>query len=138
MPRNIEAKKKKGIDKKKFLERQKAKKVVRKPKKPKKKVPLSKAEKRALVRDTRLSIRYAANNLRQIEITYHKTTTKEVNTYRVAPYSYRYKRLKIGVRKMLFAFDMDAGHIKGFALNNISKVSITNRPFVPKWPVEIE
>lgn len=87
-------------------------------------------------RNKRLAIQEAALRRAQIIITYKKTTTGEVNKYIVAPYSYRYRRLRVGLRKMLFAYDMRDKHIKGFALRNIRNVAITDRKFRPKWPVE--
>jgi predicted DNA-binding transcriptional regulator YafY len=89
------------------------------------------------IRNKRLAIREAALRNSEIIITYKKTTTGETKKYVVAPYSYRYKRLKIGLRKMLYAYDMKARHIKGFAIRNIRNVAITDRKFRPKWPVEI-
>lgn len=89
------------------------------------------------IRNKRLSIREAALRLVQIVLTYKKTTTGETKKYVVASYSYRHRRLKVGRRKMLFAYDMKAKHIKGFAMRNIRNVAITDRKFRPKWPVEI-
>ena len=89
------------------------------------------------IRNKRIAIREGALRRRQIIITYTKTTTNETKKYRVAPYSWRYKKLKIGFRKMLFAFDMDDDHIKGFALANIRNVALTDRKYTPKWRVEI-
>jgi predicted DNA-binding transcriptional regulator YafY len=88
-------------------------------------------------RNKRLAIREAASRRSQIIITYRKETTGEVKKYVVAPYSYRYRRLKSGFRKMFFAYDMEARHIKGFVLRNIRNVAITDRKYVPKWAVEI-
>jgi len=89
------------------------------------------------LRNKRLAIREAALRKVQIVIRYVKTTTGESKRYVVAPYSYRYRRLRVGRRKMLFAYDMSDKHIKGFSLKNIRKVAITDRKFRPKWPIEI-
>jgi hypothetical protein len=88
-------------------------------------------------RDIKVLIGQAATRLLQIEMTYKKETTGEVKKYRVAPYSYRYRHLRTGIRKMFFAYDMDDRHIKGFVLRNIRKVDILKRRYSPKWPVEI-
>jgi hypothetical protein len=88
-------------------------------------------------RNKRLAIREASLRLVEIVITYHKTTTGETKKYVVAPYSYRYRRLKEGMRKMLFAYDMRDKHIKGFSINNIWNVALTDRKFRPQWRVEI-
>jgi hypothetical protein len=90
------------------------------------------------IRKKRLGILAGAQNNKQIRIRYTKTTTGETNWYTVAPYSYRTRRLKVGVRKMLFAYDMKDKHIKGFALRNIKQVEVLVRqPFTPLWPVAI-
>jgi len=89
------------------------------------------------IRNKRVAIREAALRQVQIVITYKKTTTGETKKYVVAPYSHRYRRLKVGTRKMLFAYDMKDKHIKGFALRNIRNVAITDRKFRPKWPIEL-
>lgn len=89
------------------------------------------------LRNKRLAIQEAALRRVQIAITYRKITTGEMKKYVVAPYSYRYRMTRDGMRKMLFAYDMAEKHIKGFALRNIRKVALTDRKFVPIWDVEI-
>jgi predicted DNA-binding transcriptional regulator YafY len=89
------------------------------------------------IRNKRISVREGALRRVQIIITYTKETTNETKKYVVAPYSYRYRRLKSGRRKMLFAWDMDDQHIKGFVINNIRNVALTDKKFTPKWRVEI-
>lgn len=88
-------------------------------------------------RNKRLAIREAALRRVQITMRYRKETTGELKSYVVAPYSYRYRRLRAGLRKMFFAYDMKEKHIKGFVVRNIRNVALTDRKFVPKWPVEI-
>jgi predicted DNA-binding transcriptional regulator YafY len=88
-------------------------------------------------RNKRLAIREAALRNAQLVITYTKTTTNETKKYVVAPYEFKYLRLKVGRRKMLYAYDMKAKHIKSFALRNVKKVAITDRKFRPKWPIRI-
>ena len=121
----------KDISRVKFIEAQKTKK--RKPKK----TPKAVKEVYLPARDVRTLIMMAANELKQIMIIYKKETTGEVKRYRVAPYSYRYRRLKIGIRKMFFAYDMSDKHIKGFVLKNIRTVEILSRRYRPLWPVEL-
>jgi predicted DNA-binding transcriptional regulator YafY len=89
------------------------------------------------IRNKRVSIREAALRNVQVIITYKKTTTGETKKYVVAPYSHRYRRLRVGLRKMLYAYDMKEKHIKSFALVNIRNVVITDRKFRPKWTVEL-
>jgi len=88
-------------------------------------------------RNKRMTIREAALRGVQVIITYTKTTTNETKKYIVAVYEFKYLRLKVGRRKMLYAYDMQAKHIKSFALRNIKKVALTDRKFVPKWPIRI-
>lgn len=117
-----------------FIQTQEAKAPRRKPKRVQ-----TKPQRGTLwaMRNKRLSIREAALRRVQISMRYRKETTGELKTYIVAPYSYRYRRLKSGLRKMLFAYDMRDRHIKGFVIANIRNVAITDRRFVPKWPVEL-
>jgi predicted DNA-binding transcriptional regulator YafY len=89
------------------------------------------------IRNKRITIREGALRLVQVIITYTKETTGETKKYTVAPYSYRYRRLKLGRRKMLYAYDMDEQKIKSFVLNNIRNVALTDRKFSPKWRVEL-
>jgi predicted DNA-binding transcriptional regulator YafY len=88
-------------------------------------------------REKRIRIREAAQKLHQVILTYTKETTGETKKYRVAPYSYRYRRLKVGRRKLLFAWDMDDEKIKGFVLRNIKHVEPTTKRFQPRWRVEL-
>ena len=124
---------KKDISRVKFIEEQAKTTRKRKPKK----TPKTVKEIYLPSRDVRVLISTAASELKQVMIIYKKTTTAEVKRYRVAPYSYRYRRLKVGLRKMFFAYDMADKHIKGFALKNIRTVEILSKKFRPKWPVEI-
>ena len=89
------------------------------------------------LRNTRMAIREASLRRVQIIIHYTKETTGETKRYIVCPYSYRYRRLKRGLRKLLFAYDIDDRHIKGFVIGNIKKVAITDHKFRPMWNVEI-
>ena len=88
-------------------------------------------------RDERVKVLKSARNLKKIRITYKKITTGEVKKYLVAPYSWRYRNTREGLRKMLFAYDDKDGHIKGFVWRNVKKVSATEKSFSPKWKVEI-
>ena len=89
------------------------------------------------IRNKLIAIREATNRNVQIVMKYKKTTTGETKEYIVAPYSWRYRRLRIGRRKMLYAYDMKEKHIKSFAIQNVKNVFISDREFVPKWKVEI-
>jgi len=106
-------------------------------------------------RNFRLVIRESALRQVLVMITYKKTSTDVTNKYLVEPYSYRSRKLKVGRRKMLFAYDThklpnpDSNRskaealrskkpsIKGFAMSNIKKAVITDTKFRPRWPVEI-
>lgn len=89
------------------------------------------------LRNTRMAIREGALRSVQVILTYLKDTTGETKKYTVCPYSYRYRRLKSGVKKLLFAYDMEDRHIKGFIIGNVKKVALTDRKFVPRWPIEL-
>ena len=88
-------------------------------------------------RNKNLAIREAALRKSQIVITYKKTTTGETKEYVVAAYEFAFKRLKVGSRKILWAYDMKDKRIKNFATRNIVRVAITDRKFTPKWPIKI-
>jgi predicted DNA-binding transcriptional regulator YafY len=124
----------KDINRLKFVEDTKAKGKSKKPKK-REKNPATDAAFKS--KKPKLLIRNAAKGLFQIQMTYKKDTTGETKSYRVAPYSYRSRKTKKGNRLMLFAYDMDDKHIKGFVMRNVLKVKILEKKFRPKWPVEI-
>lgn len=88
-------------------------------------------------RNYRLGIRKGASKKRLLKIRYVKTSTDEQKTYIIEPYSYRYRYTRNGLRKMLFAHDVNDGHIKGFVLRMIKGVEILDNKFKPKWRVEI-
>ena len=96
-------------------------------------------EKRVLQsRDKRMRILDSANRHRRIVIKYRKITTGEVKKYEVEPYSYRYRMLRSGMKKLLFAHDVvNDHHIKGFVMRNILDVRVTDKRFRPRWQMEI-
>lgn len=85
----------------------------------------------------RVTLRDAALKKNIVKITYKKTTTGEVKVYQIEPYSFRYIRMNVGVRKSLFGFDIKEKRIKSFAMRNITKIEMTNSAFSPRWPIEI-
>ena len=123
-----------GINRLDFIQKQEAKAPKRRPRRTGQKPKIGTL---FAIRNKRLSIREAAMRRVQIVITYKKVTTGETKKYVVAPYSWKYLRMKAGLRKVLYAYDMKAGHIKSFVQRNIRNVAITDRKFRPKWPVEI-
>ena len=89
------------------------------------------------LRNVRMAIREGALRRVQIIITYLKITTGETVRRVVNPYSWRVRKLRIGRRKMLYAYDVDDRHIKSFVLGNIKRVALSDRKFRPMWVVEI-
>ena len=90
-------------------------------------------------RNTRIAIREAALRGVTIVILYEKITTGEVKRYEVIPLSYRYRKLRVGRRKVLFCQDWrDGKKTKYFVLRNIYKVAITDRKVKASWTVEIK
>jgi hypothetical protein len=89
------------------------------------------------LRNTRMAIREGALRSVQLIITYLKETTGETKKYIVCPYSFRYRRLKSGLKKLFFAYDVEDKHIKGFILGNVKKVALTDKKFRPMWEIEI-
>jgi hypothetical protein len=134
MPRSFQEIIEQGIQRALFVQHQEAKAPKRRPRRTRQQPGRGTL---FAIRNSRLAIREAALRRVQIVITYRKETTSEVKKYIVAPYSYRYRRLKTGFRKLLFAFDMKDKHIKGFVVRNLRNVALTDRKFVPRWSVEI-
>lgn len=135
MPRDIEQLLHRKINRADFIKKMVEKAPRRKPVRAR--VPRGKRGTLFAKRNKNLAIREAALRGVQIVITFQKTTTNEVKQYIAFPYSYRYRRLKVGRRKCLYAYDMKDKHIKSFAIRNIRKVALTDRKHVPKWKVEI-
>ena len=127
-----------NMDRARFVTQQEKEGIRKKPKKqrdPDYSRPVSYGT--VLKRDIRLLIRLAAINQQQMDMTYQKITTKETKHYICCPYSYRYRFLRLGRTKMLFAYDVDDKHIKGFVVKNIRKVKILDKRFRARWGIEI-
>jgi predicted DNA-binding transcriptional regulator YafY len=124
---------KRDIDKIRFAAEQ----VKAAPKKKAKKVKSPATDMALKSKNVNVLLRKAAVDLKQVQMKYKKDTTGEVKSYRVAPYSYRFRMSNKRRKRMLFAYDMDDKHIKGFVMRNILKVEILEKKFKPKWPVEI-
>ena len=117
----------------KFIQEQEAKAQRRKPLKSKLKTGTLFAK-----RNKRQAIREGALRRSQIIITFTKTTTGEKKKYIVAPYEIKFRRLKVSLRKSLWAWDMSEKRIKSFAISNIHKVALTDRKYKPKWEVKFK
>lgn len=118
----------------KFYEQQKKKMVKRKPVRTKKEVTGTMFAKR----NKRLTIREGALRQVSIMIDYKKINTGERKKYLLNPISYRYRKLKKGWRKVLFAEDKNSDkQIKMFVLDNIQNVVLTDKKFKSRWNVEI-
>ena len=89
------------------------------------------------MRAKRGAIHKAADNRQTVDILYRKING-EVKKYTVEPYSYRSKRLRMGWRKLFFAYDVDDKSIKGFLLANILSVEINEADeYKPRWMIEL-
>lgn len=90
-------------------------------------------------RDYRLIVREAAVRRVQCVLLYRKITTGEVKRYTVCPMSYRYRKLRSGLRKVLFLKDVgDKRQLKMFVLRNIKQAILTAKPYIKlDYPVEI-
>jgi len=121
---------------KKFVDKVNRKSIKRKPTKTK---PANLRGTLVAKRNKRIAIREGALRHVSILIRYKKVTTGEIKRYEVNPISYRYKKLKAGYRKVLFALDKkDKKQIKMFVLKNIQNVGLTNKKFKSNYPVEIK
>jgi len=134
MPLSFAEALKSDIDRLSFIQKQEKKAPKRKPKRVGKTPAYGTLY---ALRNARMAIREGALRLVQIILTYRKETTGETKAYIVCPYEWKYRRLKKGIRKMLYAYDMDDRHIKSFVQENIRKVALTDRKFQPKWEVRI-
>ena len=95
-------------------------------------------------RNFRLTIREAAARRALVAILYTKLTTADTLEYFLEPYSYRYRRLRMGIRKVFFGYKVGPGPKRGknqgirmFYLKNIHAVKILHRYYNPRWKVEI-
>ena len=89
-------------------------------------------------RNYRIAIREAALRGVTCILLYKKITTKRLKRFEVIPLSYRTRKLKEGVRKMLFLEDVRVKfQIKHFAMRYIQRAALTERKITPHWPVEI-
>ena len=90
-------------------------------------------------RNSRVAIRQSALRGVSVVILYKKVTTGQVKRYEAICLSYRYRRTKRGLRKVLFLQDVrDGKHVKYFVMRNIIKVALTDRKVQPDWPIEIK
>jgi len=89
------------------------------------------------LRNKGTSIREAALRRKQIILVYFKRSEDRVKEYICSPYEWKWKKMKDGYRKVFYAYDMDDQTIKSFLFRNIKRVAITDRSFVPMWPVRI-
>ena len=85
----------------------------------------------------RASIRDSAVTKHLLKITYKKTTTNETKLYTVEPYSFRYVKQNGGLKKALFAWDVEENKIKYFVVRSIMKAEMTDRAYSNRFPIEI-
>lgn len=89
-------------------------------------------------RNKRIAIREAALRGVSLVVLYKKVTTGEVKRYEVIPISWRYRKTKAGMRKVIFLQDVrDKKQLKYFVLKNIIRAVPTDRKVKSDWPVEI-
>lgn len=86
---------------------------------------------------TRASIRDSAVAKKVLKITYKKSTTGETKKYEVEPYSFSYVKQGGGLKKALYAWDINENKIKYFVVKNIMKAEMTDRPFECRFPIKI-
>jgi len=77
----------------------------------------------------------AARERRKVKLTYPEHGEGGGTQRTVEPYSYRVKG-KEG-NTLFFGFEQEAGSIKGYRLDKIEGVELTEETYEPKWPVEI-
>jgi predicted DNA-binding transcriptional regulator YafY len=89
-------------------------------------------------RNKNLAVREAALRGVMVIINYVKITTGEYKQYIVEPYEWKFRMLKTGYKKMLWAYDIDDQRIKSFLNANIQNVVITDKKYDPMWEVKIK
>lgn len=82
-------------------------------------------------------VRWAASRNFKVQIRYMRLQDGIVKNYRVEPYSFRYRKTRDGVRKMLFAHHGVHRRIHGFVLSNILSIKVLNEKYRPRWKVEL-
>jgi predicted DNA-binding transcriptional regulator YafY len=85
----------------------------------------------------RASIRDSAVAKKILKITYKKTTTNETKTYIVEPYSFAYIKQNGGLKKALYAWDVEENKIKYFVVKNIIKAEVTEKRYECRFPIKI-
>ena len=89
-------------------------------------------------RNKRIAIREEALRGVSLVILYKKVTTGEVKRYEVIPISWRYRKTRAGMRKVIFLQDVrDKKQLKYFVLKNVIRAVLTDRKVKSDWPVEI-
>jgi predicted DNA-binding transcriptional regulator YafY len=97
MPRTFQNVIERGVKRALFVEQQERKAPRRRPRR----IGVSpKTGTLFAIRNKRLAIREAALRRAQVVLTYRKVTTGETKKYVVAPYEWKYLRLKAGSRKL--------------------------------------
>ena len=89
-------------------------------------------------REALIAIRWAAKRRYKVRIKYTRIQDGMTKTYVIEPYSFRYRRTRDGVRKMLFAYHGVHRRIHGFVTRNILSAKVLKETFQPRWKVELE
>ncbi len=74
----------------------------------------------------------AGQNLKTIRIDYTEKDGTNEGWREVEPYSFREKK---GI-EYFYGFDVNKNGIRGFIIDTINDVEITENNFEPRWPVE--
>lgn len=85
----------------------------------------------------RATIRDCAVTKRVMKILYKKTTTNETKRYEVEPYSFTYVKQGGGLKKALYAWDIEENKIKYFVVKYILKAEMTHLPYECRFPIKI-
>jgi len=89
-------------------------------------------------RQAMIIVRFAAERRFRVRIRYTRIQDGVTKMYVLEPYSFRYRRTREGLRKMLFAYHPLHGRIHNFAVRYISQAEVMERPFRPRWRVELK
>lgn len=86
------------------------------------------------------TIRTCAESNLIANITYQKTSGPEIGeikSYKIEPYSLRFKNTTGGVEEFLYAYDINDSRIKSFRVSYILEAEPLAFKFSPRWDIEI-
>ncbi|RLI38108.1 hypothetical protein DRO66_02580 [Candidatus Bathyarchaeota archaeon] len=93
------------------------------------------------LRNRNLAIREASKRKVCIRFSYKRVSDRKSFSYLVEPYSFRYKRGRLGFRKFLYGYHRTTrpGATRGihmFYWHRIGNIVVSRVPYIPRWRIE--